>query len=122
MDRSELATWIVRMGEKYPDRVGLKGLMATEDCSDHCISGQILHDLGHCKGKSYVARVPFSITWGATCLSQRAASLNNDGVPWGEIPKRLGLVPGEIPAETPIEQPLTPETVTAAKEEVHAAV
>ena len=91
-----LATQIVRMGERYPDRVGLRMRAKTANCSDHCIMGQIIHDHGGCGGL-------FTDIWGVPGnatdyidLLRSTIKLNNDGVRWGEIPLRLGLIPGEM--------------------------
>lgn len=97
-DRKWLETQIVRMGEKYPERVGLADRRCNEDCSDHCILGQIDHDHGRCmiRGTCIIYRYDEALH-----LASSAAGLNNAGVPWGEIPKRLGLVPGEQPIDDP---------------------
>lgn len=114
MTRSELATWIVRMGERFPDRVGLPFVMATPDCSDHCIAGQISHDSGTCKGqRGWIFHWPDFMAWpeDAVSLMSKAVHMNNAGARWRDIPIELGLVPGEgdPEVEAPLTYPPTPE-------------
>lgn len=114
-DRKWLELQIVRLGEKYPDRVGLYGEMRTHDCSDHCISGQIVHDTIGCNGRygdfQFWTELDDNNCWQ---LLVDMVNMNNAGVKWGEIPIRLGLVPGEQPA-VPVHV-----DVAEAMEAVHA--
>jgi len=103
--QQQLEIGLVRCAERWPDRVGLTGRFNVHDCSDHCILGQIIHDLGLCCKVDH-----FYFVYGTTdealisdnCLAYRAATLNNQGVPWGHFPKLLGLVPGKQPTTTPL--------------------
>lgn len=90
--KGELAMAIVRLGERFPDRVGLRGSWYHE--GDHCLIGMVLHEADR--------------RFNSMCFEPEAQALmtaaigeNDAGTPWGEIPKRLGLVPGEAPAELP---------------------
>ncbi len=107
MTRDELAIWIVRMGEKYPKRIGISGLFRAHPSSHHdfCILGQIgvdggvstsLEEVAFCKAIGLVTGWSFNEP-----LARAAANANDAGMPWGEIPLALGLVPGEQPAEQP---------------------
>lgn len=111
MTRSELATWIVRVCEKYPDRVGFRGNWGGPGPGGRCIIGQChfeatrterpfpilpstVYGFGYIESvRHIVAADPVAI------LAGQAATLNDHRVPWGEIPKLLGLVPGELAAE-----------------------
>ena len=112
LTQKELEIAIVRMGEKYPTRIGLWSAMHNADCTDHCIAGQIAHDGGACR-RGVVLRRDHPLYAGIAnqdtdfrALVFEMVNLNNEGVPWGEIPKRLGLVPGEAPAEVPAAEPV----------------
>lgn len=96
MTLKELETWIVRMGEKYPERVGLKGWRENA-LGETCILGQI--GIESREGAWFESGVSGSR------LDWDVAALNNVGIPWGKIPQALGLVPGEQPAE-PIAEPV----------------
>jgi hypothetical protein len=95
LDRHQLAIALVRQAEKYPHRKALEGWGR---CDNHCIVGQIFHDAGACCEFVLVnyGDVP------AVNLAKRAMFLNDSGAPWGQIPKLLGLVPGEQPIEAPV--------------------
>lgn len=95
LTRKELELHLVRLAEKYPDRIGLPNIRANADCSNHCILGQIDHDTIGCVAPHY-GHI-YAKADGAWNLATKAADLNNAGMPWGEIPKLLGIVPGEVP-------------------------
>lgn len=108
-DRKWLELQIVRLGEKYPDRVGMRYAL-TDHRGDHCIVGQILHDHDACPCTPSHRAVPsrYYAMMGSPNARYRelwnaAVRLNNDGYAWGQIPKLLGLVPGEGKPE-PLEQ------------------
>jgi hypothetical protein len=91
--QKDLELAIVRMAERFPTRIGPKHWGR---CDNHCLIGQIFHDaVGGC----YLPSSENSLE--ASTLALAAAAFNDAGVPWGEIPKRLGLVPGEAPVEAP---------------------
>lgn len=99
----ELELEIVRCCEREPDRVGLRCCSAStypsDPGADRCILGQAMFNLTGYAFASYSPR---------SSGTEAAMNLNNAGVPWGQIPKRAGLVPGEWPVEQP-----EPEEVTA---------
>jgi hypothetical protein len=100
MTRQELATWIVRMGEKYPERIGRKGLWVDND-GNACLIGEICVALGAPRKWPAMEGVLVASGIRELILAVDAQILNDAGVPWGEIPKRLGLIPGELdPLET----------------------
>lgn len=102
MTLKELELAIVRVAEKWPDRVGLAWVR--EQNGDMCILGQIGHDLlcdpWFCAWEVFDTGPAFQ-------LAVRAVAENNVGTPWGQIPIRLGLVPGEQPVsqQEPITEP-----------------
>ena len=111
MNKRELELRLINVAERFPTRVGLRGSYRTANCLDHCIQGQILHDLGLCDGLTSFPDLltASAISQGTMALAGEAATLNDEGVPWGEIPKRLGLVPGELQPE--VEPQPEPELV-----------
>lgn len=138
----QLEYQIIRLAEQYPDRVGLAYALASTN-GDHCITGQIAHDLGVCpcqhagmRGHTdalFLWNVSFvdSITWqvitwnpeinltddqkAMRILSAKAVLANNAGHKWGEIPRMLGLVPGEEREEQRDSQ-IVPQACTATGE------
>lgn len=117
---------IIRCGEREPNRIGLRGRLSNANlfdgrpCTDHCVMGQFLHDLGCCDFKNAVLNDPDG---SAHEIWFEAVQLNNAGVRWGEIPKQLGLVPGESPAEpSPSVAELPAEVPVAAPAEEPALV
>lgn len=102
MTVKELETWIVRMGEKYPDRVG-PSVSRTIISGERCLLGQVCFELG--ADFDDFTDVTNYIGSSAKTLAYSAAGLNDKRVPWGQIPKRLGLIPGEQPAELPVAEP-----------------
>jgi hypothetical protein len=108
----ELELHLVNLAERYPERVGLPHELNNPDCSDHCIMGQIAHDRGICIGQIGTRmELDQAFEWGydplrrpspMRTLSVFAVKLNNAGVPWGQIPKCLGIVQGEQPAEAAV--------------------
>ena len=104
-DRKWLEVQIVRMGEKYPDRVGIPRNFRDKQ-ENTCILGQIWVEAGakDWPGEMFYAFGNRTAEEVAVCnLASGAARLNNEGVPWGQIPKMLGLVPGESTVEAPAE-------------------
>lgn len=102
MDRKWLEMQIVRCGERWPERVGCNGRFQ-DSSGDRCILGQIASDAGVVPESIECAMMFFGRSDDVRELARQAATLNNQGVAWGEIPKQLGLVPGELPIEAPAE-------------------
>jgi len=94
MTLKELELAIVRVAEKWPDRIGPYGFIG--DCDSHCLLGQVLHDAGLCREiNSILTHIPGANQRGT--FSRRVSILNDRRLPWGQIPIKLGLVPGEQP-------------------------
>lgn len=110
---------LVRCAEKEPERVGLKNLMAAHGCSDHCILGQVRHNTEGCGDLMWVTNMFVQGGREQQDLIIRAADLNNEGKPWGQIVRELGLVPGEQPA-TECLTAATPAAKLSVLEEVAA--
>jgi hypothetical protein len=103
-------TELVRVCEIYPDRIGANGIRVDKDGS-RCIAGEISFRM---TGDAWLWPNDMPGEDGYPDLSHpmfQAVRLNNEGIPWGQIPKLVGLVPGEAPAEMP--EALVPEEVTA---------
>lgn len=83
--RDWLAGEIVKLGEKYPD------LVAPPRWSQ-CIVGTISHGAGTVGIIGY--------TPDAVELACSAVVLNDSGVPWGQIPVRLGLTRAKVMSNT----------------------
>lgn len=95
----QLELGIIRCAERWPDRVGLYGELSNADDSDRCIWGQMIHDFFG----SSTAHGKWKAAYGNSghAILLNAIRLNNAGTPWGEIPRLLGLVPGEQPVSQP---------------------
>jgi hypothetical protein len=104
--RKELELALVRVAEKYPDRVGLKGIYHDYgvDGGEHCMIGMVDFQLtgDACPGVFHRLTgkyFPEDVDPEIMMLFKHVGTLNDSGMPWGQIVKELGLVPGEQPAE-----------------------
>lgn len=115
MDKKWLEYQIIKMAEKYPDRVGPRRYGTTPNT--HCIVAQAIHDAtgGGCcaykysKERATTARVITSILAEDSATLKFAieiARLNDAGHTWGEIPKLAGIVPGEMEIENGCHAPM----------------
>jgi hypothetical protein len=86
-----LATQIVRCAERWPDKIGPKG-----PCNPEGTQWCLLSTIGSLHPDEYhkIRDEPTAMR-----LAERAFPLNDMGIPWGQIPKLLGLVPGELKEE-----------------------
>ena len=92
VSRRELELAMVRIGERYPDTVLTLSGVPGRGCFVDVVARSIGLRFG------WVSRQlnPHGI------LCRDAYILNDRGFRWGQIPVRLGLVPGEQPAHEPV--------------------
>lgn len=122
LTRRSIEIGLIRVAERYPDRVGVSGHFFL-DGEVGCILGAIAAGVGI--DSNWDAREYFygHEDYELRALASSAANLNNSGIPWGEIPRLLGLVPGEKPAEVESEEPVSePVQVTVASAEANVTV
>ena len=87
---------IIKAARNQPDKVGPR---VFGGCSNHCLIGQALHDLGCCvheQTRSGMWYVGIGWTNHLRAMTQEVASavkLNDTGTPWGQIPAAAGLLP-----------------------------
>jgi len=101
----QLELELIRCAEREPERIGNQDNFfymrfgTHGNKQDACILGQVALNLGIEFGDVVGASKLFYVGSEDSIhdLASRAAELNNNGVKWGEIPKRLGIVPGESP-------------------------
>jgi hypothetical protein len=87
---------VVRVAERHPNRIGPRRAFTSED-GYRCLVGEACFNLiGH-----------GTPAWSVNARLWDVARNNDRGIPWGQIPKLVGLVPGEDPAE----EVTAPETV-----------
>jgi hypothetical protein len=106
----QLATEIVRAAERFPDRVG--DIRWGEPGNPQCLMGVVgdtMYKAGYrsmnvCQCLSCLIDSNLAFPQGAAYnLGSKAVKLNDSGMPWGQIVKALGLVPGEVNEEHGLE-------------------
>lgn len=118
MTLKELELAIVRVAEKWPDRRFYPKSVTQLNPWQACILGQIAADAGwpHIHADVFTDWSFKRAASPAHKLARAAQLLNDLGTPWGQIPIKLGLVPGEQPAQEP------QSAIEPIEEKVHAAV
>lgn len=97
-DRKWLEQEIVRLAEKFPDRTAPFIGIGWGNCGPqgHCIVGQIAHDHGLCRTNPGSLQLDSIETYR---LQQNAMAANDEGMQWGLIPAKLGLLRPAVDTE-----------------------